>query len=203
MKIIVHTRKGGQGKSTTTMQLAAAFVERGLTGTVVDLNHSQLDSYKFKDAFPELSFEKKMPKDGDGAKRFVLVDTSADFEGPIVEAVNTADLVVIPVRPTMEGFEGLCRALENMKAASRTNPNLQWAVVAVGFSKSIHDQTILGCTRLVADRRMFSVEIPARSMDVEIAFTRRLPLLRLKPKNPVSKAYRELANEILDLFEIE
>jgi len=99
---IAHT-KGGVGKSTTTVYLATAAHDRNIPVRVVDLDR-QGTTTAWADAAAAagtpLPFEVSTSIPTDDPAVLTIVDTPPGEARAIQEAIDTADLVVIPSRAT-------------------------------------------------------------------------------------------------------
>jgi chromosome partitioning protein len=105
MNIVVANLKGGVGKTTTAVYLAAAAVARGnepvvlvdadrQASSAVWLEERPLDGVEIAEAPSERTLTRAM-KTGDGV---VIVDTPPGDERLVQAAINAADSVVIPTR---------------------------------------------------------------------------------------------------------
>jgi chromosome partitioning protein len=105
MNIIVTSLKGGVGKSTTSIYLAAAAVERGYDPvTLIDAD-PQASSAEWLELWPlpgidiiEAPSERTATRAIDRASGMVIVDTPPGNERATQAAVVLADAVVIPTR---------------------------------------------------------------------------------------------------------
>lgn len=105
MKIVVSNVKGGVGKTTTTVYLAAAAVERGIVPVVLVDSDRQASSAEWLEERPvegvslveapsERTVTRAMRKD----EGLVVVDTPPGDERIVRAALAEADAVVIPTR---------------------------------------------------------------------------------------------------------
>lgn len=105
MNIIVTSLKGGVGKSTTSIYLAAATVERGYDPvTLIDAD-PQASSAEWLELWPlsginviEAPSERTATRAIERASGMVIVDTPPGNERATQAAVALADAVVIPTR---------------------------------------------------------------------------------------------------------
>lgn len=111
MLISVVNAKGGVGKTTTAMYLAAAFVEQDQSVRVIDLDRqgTAIDwAERAEDAESPLPFEVEntIPRRLDRIARLahreeiIMVDTPPGDPEAIDAAIATADFVVVPTRAT-------------------------------------------------------------------------------------------------------
>jgi chromosome partitioning protein len=105
MNIIVTSLKGGVGKSTTSIYLAAAAVERGYDpATLIDAD-PQASSAEWLELWPlqgidviEAPSERTTTRAIERASGMVIVDTPPGNERATQAAVALADAVVVPTR---------------------------------------------------------------------------------------------------------
>lgn len=108
MRIAVVSIKGGAGKTTTTMFLAAALKMQGDSVLVVDTDSqgSALDWATKLDwdatAHPKPTLHKQMWLTG--SHDHVVIDTPPNDLATAASAMRAADLVVIPLQPTGADF---------------------------------------------------------------------------------------------------
>ncbi len=107
--IAIISQKGGAGKSTLAIHLAAAAENSGYTALVIDLDPqataSQWAAWR-KDA-PPLVIDSAPPRlsakiehaTGQGAE-FIVIDTPPHADSAASAAAEAADLVLIPCRPS-------------------------------------------------------------------------------------------------------
>ena len=105
MKIVVSNVKGGVGKTTTTVYLAAAAVERGHGPVLVVDADRQASSAEWLEARPidgvelvEAPSERTVARAMTAADGVVVVDTPPGDERIVRAALERADAVVIPTR---------------------------------------------------------------------------------------------------------
>ena len=105
MNIIVTSLKGGVGKSTTSIYLAAATVERGYDPVILIDADPQASSAEWLELWPlaginviEAPSERTATRAIERASGMVIVDTPPGNERATQAAVALADAVVIPTR---------------------------------------------------------------------------------------------------------
>jgi len=121
MKVIGITgQKGGTGKTTLTVNLAAWFAERGFTTTVLDRDPqggvtSWKDTTDDEWPFTVLS-DLRAPLGSIVASRrrlrnpqqdIMLIDTAPSIGGAFREVPHVADIILIPTRPTPRDIKSL------------------------------------------------------------------------------------------------
>ncbi len=105
MNIVVSNVKGGVGKTTTAVYLAACAVERGLGPVLLVDADRQASSAEWLEARPiegvelaEAPSERTVARAMEGHDGFAVVDTPPGDERIVRAALQRADAVVIPTR---------------------------------------------------------------------------------------------------------
>ena len=93
--------KGGVGKSTLFDEVAWALENRGMSPTTYQLDH-QASAYHDT-------------HEHDGAE-YILVDTPARPNTDVINAINDADLVVVPLGPSPRDLAPTTRIIHQIKA---------------------------------------------------------------------------------------
>jgi len=125
MNIIVTSLKGGVGKSTTSIYLSAAAVERGYDPvTLVDAD-PQASSAEWLELWPlegidviEAPSERTATRAIQRADGLVIVDTPPGNERATQSAVTLADAVVIPTRAGGVEYSRVTATLELIPAST-------------------------------------------------------------------------------------
>jgi len=107
--IAIVSQKGGSGKTTLTVNLAAAAEAAGQVALIIDTDPqataSQWGSWR-NDRAPEVidsappRIQHKIAQAKAQGATFIVIDTPPHADGVASRAVETADLVLIPCRPS-------------------------------------------------------------------------------------------------------
>jgi|SRR5579863_3177461 len=123
--------KGGAGKTTVGLNLAVTAEASGIRTVVIDLDPQQAsakwgDLRRLTHAGPPVisAMAARLPQAMEDAKSLgadlVVLDTAAHAEGILAWAMDTADLVLIPCRPSVVDLQHLSATMQ--LAASRKKP---------------------------------------------------------------------------------
>jgi len=126
MIIAVTTTKGGAGKTTVTINLAAGFAQKGLQVCIIDADSGQFSALRwakyreddqnhisvFQVAKDKLNREAKVLNE-----RFdiVIIDGRPTFSEVGDRVVMASDLVIVPVMPSLFDLEALQEYLPRLK----------------------------------------------------------------------------------------
>ena len=122
--------KGGVGKSTLTINLAAAMESAGVRTGIIDIDAEQQAAARWKDVRGDKPpvvispVHTRLPQAvaelaGRGVE-LILVDCPAFARGPTERAIEVADLVLIPCRATVQDLQFVEQTVD--MAAAREKP---------------------------------------------------------------------------------
>jgi chromosome partitioning protein len=128
--IAVANLKGGAGKSTTAINLAAAAQMAGIPTAIIDIDPEQQAASRWKDGraqkLPEVksAVHTRLPQsiaemEGKGAA-LIIIDCPALAPNITTKAVEAANLVLVPCRTTVQDIQFLATTIEI--AASHQKP---------------------------------------------------------------------------------
>lgn len=204
MIITILNEKGGTGKTTTAVSLAAALAARGESVAVADLD-PQRDALHFQDAETQVVW---CAATGRGLARALeragcawsIVDCPAVLGPDVAMALRLSQLVVVPVNCEYMAARGLKRLVETVGAArAGGNPGLRLRVLLTMWNPASQQ------ARDVAEaaERAFVGELIEtrirRSRLFEWAARDGQPITTHSPRSAGAHDYRLLAEEIMSL----
>lgn len=126
--VAILSQKGGAGKTTLTLHIAAAAEAAGLSTVVIDLD-PQASSASWKDSrdgdspvvvsLPHTRLAQGLQAASDGKAALVLIDTAPHSEAAALAATRAADLVLIPCRPGILDLRAIGTTAELVKMAGK------------------------------------------------------------------------------------
>lgn len=168
--IAIISQKGGAGKTTLALHLAAAAEDSGHTALVIDLDPqataSQWAAWRqdappvvIDSAPPRLSA--KIEQAGAQGAEFIVIDTPPHADSAASAAVEAADLVLIPCRPSAFDLAAIKTTASLVKmrgkpafviftAGSPTAPRMYDEAAQL-----VQDYGLDGCPHHIADRAAF------------------------------------------------
>ena len=202
MIIALFNQKGGVGKTTSAINLAAALALEGDSVTVVDADaQQQAVAYEVPGA-RILGVERQAELAqvvGEAKSDWVLIDCPPSLL-EAAPAVPLADLVLAPVPPKFGDLSGFARLRETVDAArERGNPHLQLKVlVSMRDSRVGIQANYEARLRAAFGSEMLDTVIP-RAAVFERAADAHQAVVHYAPSSPAAKAYVALADEIRKL----
>ncbi len=135
---------------------------------------------------------------------YVLIDCLPSLGLLAINALTTADQVLIPVQADYLALQGVAQVLETISAVrAKLNPELQilGAVLTMMDVRTAHARGVAELLRSALDGqvRVFDVEIRAQ-VALKDSAQEGMPVLNYRPDSQAAQAYRQLAAEILGEF---
>jgi chromosome partitioning protein len=125
MKVISFiSQKGGVGKTTLAIHLAVAFAGQGQNVAIIDLD-PQASSAEWKDfradetpgviAIPSSRLPKVLEDLKKSGADVVILDTAPHSEGTALDAARAADLILVPVQPSIMDLRAMRKTTDLLK----------------------------------------------------------------------------------------
>ena len=206
--IAIINQKGGVGKSTTAVNLAAALGEQGRKTLIVDFDPQGNSTSGFGIEKEELdhciydALLNDVPAESlvldTNCKKVFVIPATIQLAGA-ENALTAADTVLVPIQCEYYALEGVTKLLESMKMVkSRLNKGLDtYGVLMTMYDSrtSLSNQVVEEVQSYFGDKA-FKTLIP-RTVKISEAPSFGEPVITYAPQNKGAKAYMNLAKEVI------
>lgn len=203
MILAILNQKGGAGKTTTAVNIAAALAANDDTVRVIDAD-SQQQALAFEVPGVEI-----VAADGKAAMKRALEGTPVDWTiidcppslREAAPAIPRADLVLAPVPPRFLDLSGFAKLRQTVDAArERGNPSLQLRVlITMRDTRAALQNEYEAQLRAVFGDDVLQTVIP-RAVMFDKAASAHQAAIYFEPSSPGARAYRALAEEIRAIY---
>lgn len=209
--VAVATVKGGSGKTTVAMCLAANWLYRGLATAVIDTDPQRsARRWAFAGSVLEIMrIDVCDPNDRDGVDRLVgelldmgfdrvVIDTPGFRSGALTSALWRADLALVPMRPSPVDYEVAADTLDVIAEVAAARPPTRPLAVRLVMTQVTPRTVIARHMRdevLRAGYPLLDAELAHRVHYAEAPFTGSVPGL-IAPGSPAAVEVDALVAEI-------
>lgn len=124
--ITLASSKGGVGKSTLCIMLAGAFLKRGQTVHIMDLDENQTVARWFNQHavnLPGLSvvsikpeqFSDHLKEVREGGTDIILIDVAGVYEKTLLQAMARSELVIVPAQPSEPDLHEAMKVIRDLQ----------------------------------------------------------------------------------------
>jgi len=177
--ILVVNQKGGVGKSTIADELAFALERQGKTVNFITID-PQGGLVHENNLMPEMA-------------EYQIIDTPGVLNDKTTELCQSADLVLVPVRPSPRDWEPTMRTYTLIKQ-SKTNAKVG-AIINEYNPFGILDRDFVS---ILTDEGLQLIARIPKTVALAQAVSRQDSIAKLDPHNPAVAAFDDLASFVID-----
>lgn len=201
--IAVSQSKGGSTKTTTTINLCGALIEKGYKAVVADMDKDKPDAVNWAkqgghiDFVMELFEEKPMDKMNLLRKKFdfILLDTPPNYMPASFKAIMLSDFIILPCSPSFLDQNNLADAITIPRMAQKPFKILG---CKINKRQKLSDMLI---AELISSGMAFKTCISNKSVIVESPFHGKW-LGDFQPGSESHKEFLALADEVIELANV-
>src|SRR6266508_3075265 len=207
--IAFANQKGGVAKTTTTLNLAVAFKEKGYSVLAVDLDPQGnltmshgMDPDQVKKSMFDVRVRalQKALLSVRSSYDFILIDTPPSLGLLTINALTAADNVIVPVQCEYLSLRGLVQ-LEATLTMIRDNLNpsveLRGILPTMYDSRTLHSREAIDMLKENFGDLVFNTRI-RKTIRYAEAPVQGSSVLKYEPEGSAAAAYRDLAKEVLN-----
>jgi chromosome partitioning protein len=201
--IAVSQSKGGSSKTTTSINLCGALIERGYTAIVADMDKDKPDAVNWARQGDHINFvielfdEKPMEKMEILRKKydFIIIDTPPNYMPAAFKAIMLADLIILPCSPSFLDQSNLTDAISIPRMAQKP-----FKILATRVTKQqkLSKQLL---SELIKTGQAFETFITSKSVVLETPFVGKW-LGDYQPGCSSHKEFLALADEVIQLANV-
>ena len=209
--IAIANQKGGVGKTTTAVNLAACLAQKGRKVLMLDedpqgnatsgLGFDKRDIKKcvYDTLINDVPMKDVLLHSDYENLDYVLIDCPPSLGLLTINALTAANSVLVPIQCEFYALEGVSQLMNTIKLVQR---NLNPALKLEGVLMTMFDQRtnlssdVVGEVRKYFNTKMYNTIIP-RNVRLSEAPSHGQPVIVYDPKSKGAQVYSELAQEVL------
>ena len=212
--IAIANQKGGVGKTTTSINLAASIAEMGKRVLAIDLDpqgnmtsglgvdKNEVENTVYELMLDECSINESIQDTVVKGLRLIpsnVIDCPPSLNMLTVNAMTTADTVLVPIQCEYYALEGLSQLIHTINLVQeRLNPNLQMegVVFTMYDVRTKLSNQVVENVKENLDTKIYETMIP-RNIRLAEAPSYGIPINMYDSKSAGAESYRKLAKEIV------